>query len=267
MSWCTRQSPHQPNPCSRTHHLVGSSWAPYIQFTFGSRYNSTVQRSPSLSLWPPLVLPSPPWGTPLPSVTMAPRGKKPGPPKKDGRQPESLTDTPPLKGKLPVPKPQIKKKIPATGDAEGPPPSLASGASPTPQPPNSYAVAARTSMDTSELMDIEQLCAMWPQHSGTPPCSNQGPPPSAAVANLPKSNLPGQGLPPTLVTQGDAAIPASPPSSSLAAMAAGALPAAAKPAMVTNAAGLKAVAALAGPLKIPPLLRRLCYINSNCRLL
>ncbi len=106
---------------------------------------------------------------------MAPRGKKLGPPKKDGCQPESLADTPLLKGKPPVTKPQIKKKTPATGDSKGPPPSLASGASPTPQPPHSYAVAARTSMDTSEPMDIEQLCTMWPQHSGTPPAATNTP--------------------------------------------------------------------------------------------
>jgi len=159
----------------------------------------------------------------------------------------------------------MKKKTPATGDSEGPPPSLASGASPTPQPPNSYAVAARASMDTSEPMDIEQLCAMQPQRSGTPPAATKAPPPSAAVANLPKTNLPGQGLLPIPVTQGAAAVPASPPSSSLAAAAAGASLAAAKPAMVTNAAGPKAGAAPAGPLKHPPLLRRLCYINNICR--
>jgi len=86
---------------------------------------------------------------------------------------ESLADTPLLKGKPLVTKPQIKKKTPATGDSEGPPPSLASGASPTPQPPHSYATAARTSMDTSELMDIEQLCTMQPQHSGTPPAATK----------------------------------------------------------------------------------------------
>jgi len=178
---------------------------------------------------------------------MAPRGKKPGPPKKDGRQLESLADTPLLKGKPPVTKPQIKKKTPATGDAKGPP-----GASPTPQPPSSYTEATRTSMDTSELMDIKQLCAMRPQRSSTPPCSNQGPPPSAATANLPKTNLPGQGPSPTLVTQGAEAVLASPPSSSLAAAAAGVPPAAAKSTTVTKAAGLKAGAAPAGPPK-PPL--------------
>ncbi len=87
---------------------------------------------------------------------------------------ESLADTPLLKGKLPVTKLQIKKKTPATGEAKGQPPSPASGASPTSQPPNSYAAAiARTSMDTSELMDIEQLCAMRPQHSSTPPAATK----------------------------------------------------------------------------------------------
>jgi len=100
---------------------------------------------------------------------MAPRGKKLGPSKKDGHQLESLNDTPPLKGKPPVTKTQLKKKTPATGDSESPPLSLASGASPTPQPPHSYAAAARSSMDTSEPMDIEQLCTMQPQHTGTPP--------------------------------------------------------------------------------------------------
>jgi len=87
---------------------------------------------------------------------------------------ESLADTPPLKGKPPVTKPQIKKKTPATGEAEGQPPSPASGASPNSQPPSSYAAAtARASMDTSELMDIEQLCAMGPQRSGTPPAATK----------------------------------------------------------------------------------------------
>jgi len=118
---------------------------------------------------------STPLGRNPPPATMAPRGKKPGPPKKDGRQPESLTDTPPLKGKPPVTKTQLKKKTPATGDSEGPPLSLASGASPAPQPPHSYATAARSSMDTSEPMDIKQLCAMRPQCSGTPPAVTNAP--------------------------------------------------------------------------------------------
>jgi len=122
-------------------------------------------------------------------------------------------------------------------------------------------------MDTSEPMDIEQLCAMQPQRSGTPPRSNQGPPPSAATANPPKTNLPGQGPPPKLATQGASAVLASPPSSSLAAAAAGGLPAAAKSTMVISAAGLKAGAAPAGLPQNPPPLRRLRSITSNCRLL
>ena len=179
------------------------------------------------------------------------RGKKPDPSKKVGRQPESLAATPPLKGKPPVTKPQNKKKTSATGDPDTPPPP-ATGASPTPKLPNSYAAAAKPSMDTSEPMDIEQLCAMRPQRSGTPPRSNQGPPPSAATTNPPKTNLPGQGPPPKLATQGASAVLASPPSSSLAAAAAGGLPAAAKSTMVISAAGLKAGAAPAGLPQNPP---------------
>jgi len=125
---------------------------------------------------------------------MAPRGKKSSPPKKDGCQAESLADTPPLKGKPPVTKPHLKKKSLA-GEAEGLPPSPASGTPPSSQPPSSYAAAARTSMDTSEPMDIEQLCAMQPQRSGTPPRRNHGPPPSAAAANLSQTHLPDQGPP------------------------------------------------------------------------
>jgi len=99
-------------------------------------------------------------------------------------------------------------------------------------------------MDTSEPMDIEQLCAMQPQHSSTPPCSNQGSPPSAATANLPKTNLPGQGPPPTSVTQGAEATLAFPPT-------AGVPPATAKAALVAKAVGLKAGATPAGPPKNP----------------
>jgi len=71
------------------------------------------------------------------------------------------------------------------------------------------------------------------------------------VDNLPKTNLPDQGLPPIPAAQDAAAVLASPPSSSLAAAAAGALPAVTKPATSTTAAGPKAGAAPAGSPKTP----------------
>jgi len=77
------------------------------------------------------------------------------------------------------------------------------------------------------------------------------PPPSVAADNLPKTNLPDQGLPPIPAAQDAAAVLASPPSSSLAAAAAGTLPAVAKAATNTSAADPKAGAALAGSLKTP----------------
>ena len=230
---------------------MGSFWTPYLKVyppALVQRY--TVTQTFFLPLISARTTPTPLERNP-PPATMAPRGKKQGPPKKDGRTPESLTDTPPLKGKPPVTKPQLKKKNPATGDSEGPPPSLASGTPPAPQPPHSYAAVARSSMDTSEPMDIEQLCTMRPQRSGTPPRSNQRPPPSAPVDNSPKNNPPDQALPAIPAAPVAAALPSSPPISSLAAAAASALPAAVKAATDTSAAGNKAGAALAGSQKTP----------------